>query len=63
MNEKRKMPATEISKRADFFLLYNKKVIAKIKINKAIIISMHNTKRVTPDLDYREEAKRINLGR
>ena len=63
MNDKRKMTQIEIRKRTDFFLLCNKKTIAKVKINEAIVISTPITKREAPDCDHREEAKLINLGR
>ena len=63
MYDKRKITQIEIKKRMDFFLLQNKKTIAKVKINKAIIISAPNTKLEAPDCDHREEANRINLGR
>ena len=45
MNDKRKMTQIDIRKRTDFFLLCNKKTIAKVKINEAIVISTPNTKR------------------
>ena len=38
MNDKRKMAPIEIRKREDFFLLKSKKTIAKVKINKVIIM-------------------------
>jgi len=63
MKDKRKMHTTWIRKRADFFFLCIKKTTAKVKINKAIIISTTNTKRETLELAHREDAMEINWGR
>ena len=58
--DKRKIPAAEIKKIADFLFFWTINKKAKPKIKAADPISTQRTNRDTPELDHLELAVRIN---